>query len=230
MDILEQLKYPFDVKVIHWRVGATNREKTKGIALAYVDARDVMKRLDMVLGANWQCRYSHNGPQGTICDIGIKLDGEWVWRADGAGETDYEGTKGGMSDAFKRAAVRWGVGRYLYYLPNEWVDLAPGGKKFANPKSSAFNLPKWAIPDPTLERLHNMWASLEDVKEEVQIIKEGIETGDLEHAARIYASLDDAHKIALNIAPTKGGTFTVQEKKIMRSPEWDMALNGEKAA
>jgi hypothetical protein len=26
-----------------------------------------------------------------------------------------------MSDAFKRAAVKWGIGRYLYRLPNVWA-------------------------------------------------------------------------------------------------------------
>ena len=218
MDILEQLKYPFDPKVIHWRIGARNQDKTKGIALAYLDARDVMKRFDMVC-PDWQCRYSHNSPSGTICEIGIRLDGQWLWRADGAGETDVEGTKGGMSDAFKRAAVRWGVGRYLYYLDNKWADLESGGKKFAK-DSSAFNLPKFAIPDPTLERLHRMWESLETVSEYIQQIKEGIETEDLDTAASAYSALSDENKKAVNIAPTKGGVFTVEEKKIMQSTDF----------
>jgi hypothetical protein len=218
MDILDQLKYPFDPKVIHWRIGARNQDKTKGIALAYLDARDVMKRLDMVC-PDWQCRYSHNSPSGTICEIGIRLDGEWLWRADGAGETDVEGTKGGMSDAFKRAAVRWGVGRYLYYLENKWADLESGGKKFAK-DSSAFNLPKFAIPDPTLERLHNMWAAIAEVKPYIEQIKEGIETGDLAHASRAYNALSEESRTAVNIAPTKGGPFTTEERNVIRSAEF----------
>ena len=44
--MLSQLSIPFPVNKIHWRVGATTKDKSKGIALAYVDARDVMKRLD----------------------------------------------------------------------------------------------------------------------------------------------------------------------------------------
>ena len=140
--ITEQLKRPFDEKVIHWRVGATNAKKnggvpSKGIALAYINARDVMKRLDDVCGDDWQVDYPFEG----CCRIGIKIDGEWVWRSNGAGETDVEGEKGRYSDAFKRAAVLWGVGRYLYYLPNVWCDVDKY-KKITQPPT----LPKWALP------------------------------------------------------------------------------------
>jgi hypothetical protein len=144
MSITEQLKQPFDQKVIHWRVGATNAKKlkckpweaTKGIALAYIDARDVMKRLDDVCGDGWQAEYPFEG----CCRIGIKVGEEWIWRSNGAGETDVEGEKGRYSDAFKRAAVLWGVGRYLYYLPNVWCDLSNG--KILNAPA----LPQWALP------------------------------------------------------------------------------------
>ena len=98
------LKEPFDPKLIHWRVGATTKDKSKGIALAYINARDAMKRLDDVMGMNWQCRYPFEG----CCEIGLLINGEWIWRSNGAGETDIEGEKGRYSDAFKRAAVMWG--------------------------------------------------------------------------------------------------------------------------
>ncbi|MGY6541715.1 hypothetical protein ACXIUG_22905, partial [Vibrio parahaemolyticus] len=64
-----------------WRVGSTNREKTKGMALAFIDARDVMDRFDAICGpGGWQCRYPHaNGK--TVCEIGLKLGDEWVWKA-----------------------------------------------------------------------------------------------------------------------------------------------------
>lgn len=140
MNITDQLKQPFDPKVVHWRVGATTQDKSKGIALAYVDARDVMKRLDEVCGDNWQCDYPFEG----CCRIGIKINDEWVWRSNGAGETDVEGEKGRYSDAFKRAAVLWGVGRYLYYLPNEWVELKPQGHSHVLARQPS--LPTWALP------------------------------------------------------------------------------------
>jgi hypothetical protein len=144
------MKAPFPVKKIHWRVGSTNARKlgvkswqaTKGIALAYINARDVMQRLDNVIGPlNWQCRYSHVTDKGVVCEIGILVDGNWLWRANGAGDTQVEAEKGAMSDAFKRAAVMWGIGRYLYSLPNTWVDLDNGRIKQPPP------LPDWATPE-----------------------------------------------------------------------------------
>lgn len=118
------LAAPFPPEAVSWRVGSiSKKDKTKAKALAYLDARDVMNRLDAVAGpANWQCRYSHAAVK-TVCDIAIRVDGEWVWKADGAGDTDIEAEKGSLSDAFKRAAVRWGIGRYLYDLPSPWVTI-----------------------------------------------------------------------------------------------------------
>jgi len=138
--ITNKLKAPFDPKVVHWRVGATAKDKSKGIALAYINARDVMKRLDEVCGDNWQVDYPFEG----CCRIGIKIGDEWLWRSNGAGETDVEGEKGRYSDAFKRAAVLWGVGRYLYYLENIWVPLRPAGRSYQLAETP--KLPNWALP------------------------------------------------------------------------------------
>lgn len=144
--IFDALKEPFDPKVISWRVGSTNGDKSKGIALAYIDARDVMKRLDDVCGLEWQCRYPFVG----CCEIGIKINGEWIWRANGADETNVEGVKGQYSDALKRAAVAFGVGRYLYYLPNVWVALKPQGKSHV--LAEIPQLPAWALPKPKVNQ------------------------------------------------------------------------------
>ena len=150
---LSRLAEPFPVNKIHWRVGAMTKDKSKGIALAYLDARDVMKRLDDVCGVNWQCRYPFPG----CCEIGLylptctngaeaphdqKIEMFWLWRANGAGETNVEGEKGQYSDAFKRAAVMWGIGRYLYSLPNEWVQLDQYKRIITPPE-----LPHWATPE-----------------------------------------------------------------------------------
>jgi len=127
-------------------VGATNKnkkkpdDKLKGIALAYLNARDVMDRLDLIVGCgNWQDRYPYAG----CCELGLRVDDEWLWRADAAGETDVEGIKGQSSDSFKRAAVKFGIGRYLYALPNEWHELT--GKPW-QPFVKTPKLPQWATP------------------------------------------------------------------------------------
>lgn len=129
-DIEHRLKAPFPADRVSWRVGSTTQDKSKGMALAYIDARDVMDRLDEVVGPqNWQCDYPHaNGK--TVCRIGLKIGDEWVWKSDGAGDTDHEAEKGALSDAFKRAAVRWGIGRYLYDIDSPWVKIDQKGRSY----------------------------------------------------------------------------------------------------
>lgn len=140
-NLLDRLAAPFNPELVHWRVGATSGDK--GIALAYIDARHVMQRLDDVCGPeNWQALYDNAGNGKTCCRIGINVYGnivsieengavipseKWVWKSNGAGDTDIESDKGAFSDAFKRAAVLWGIGRYLYDLDSPWV--AMNGKK-----------------------------------------------------------------------------------------------------
>lgn len=142
--MLKQLKNPFDPKFVKWRVGATNKDKTKGIALAYIDSREVKKRFDEVMGLGlWQDRLiAIDG--GFISEIDLKIDGEWITRSNAAGNTKVEAIKGGASDAFKRAASKWGVGHYLYYLPNVWVPIKAQGNSFV--LAEIPELPDWAKP------------------------------------------------------------------------------------
>src|ERR1700748_104731 len=127
-EIFDALSEPFPQEYLDWRVGSTNADKSKGMALAYIDARAVMDRLDTVCGPDgWQNHYTPGVGGSIICNIGVLL-GAWVWKADGAGATDVEGEKGALSDSFKRAGVRWGIGRYLYDLKAPWVELEPFGR------------------------------------------------------------------------------------------------------
>lgn len=132
---LADLKKPFLPDLIDWRIGSTTKDKSKGMALAYIDARTVMQRLDEVCGPeNWQCDYPH-AAQKTVCRIGIRINNEWIWKANGAGDSDIEAEKGALSDAFKRAAVLWGIGQYLYDLESPWVALdtkTVGDKVYVN--------------------------------------------------------------------------------------------------
>lgn len=128
MNLFQKLGAPFPPTEVIWRVGSTNAEKTKGMALAYLDTRSFMYRLDEGIGPqNWQCRYPFSG----CCEVGLFIDPHgWVWKADCAGQTDIEGEKGQASDAFKRACVRWDIGRYLYDLPTIWVAIEAYGRSY----------------------------------------------------------------------------------------------------
>jgi hypothetical protein len=159
MDIKEQivamqqaLLAPFPGEAIHWRVGSTNSEKTKGMALAYLDARDVMDRLDEVFGVDgWQESFKETPTNRIICRLACRFpaqdsDGLWVTKSDGAGVSDIEGEKGAISDALKRAAVKFGIGRYLYRLPAQWVPIDAWGKSYRIQRGYEPALPEWALP------------------------------------------------------------------------------------
>jgi hypothetical protein len=140
-DVFAQLSEPFPADAVHWRVGATNGDKTKGIALAYIDARDVFDRLDAVVGPeNWETRIEETAKGRVLCSLTIL----GVTKTDGAGDTDMEGEKGGISDAIKRTAVQFGVGRYLYRLPNAWCKITQAGKSYRLAETPT--LPDWALP------------------------------------------------------------------------------------
>lgn len=132
---LAKLAAHFPPDAISWRVGPVNNKEsgkaTKGIALAYLDARDVQDRLDAVCGPeNWQVRHPWSVGNKLACEIGVRIDGEWIWKGDGAGESDMEAEKGAFSDSFKRAGVRFGIGRYLYDIDSPWVEIEPMGKSY----------------------------------------------------------------------------------------------------
>lgn len=121
--IFKKLSDPLPPNKVSWRVGQiTKNDKNKASALCYIDARDVMERLDEVVGPEcWTDSYCETPKGRVICTISIKVNDEWVSKSDAAGDTAVEAEKGAISDAFKRAAVKWGIGRYLYDVPMQWV-------------------------------------------------------------------------------------------------------------
>ena len=109
---LQDLKKEIPFK---WRVQSSNQYGAS--CVAYIDARQVQDLLDEVCGQHkWQCKYEeHKG--NLFCSIGIydeKLSPDFVWKSDCGTESQVEKQKGEASDAFKRAAVMWGIGRFLY--------------------------------------------------------------------------------------------------------------------
>jgi hypothetical protein len=143
-DLFDALAAPFPVEEVSWRVGPTNEryrnegEPLRGTPLCYIDARAVMDRLDSVVGFDgWQANYTPGVGTSIVCNIALRfpviyngnqIGHEWVWKGDGAGATDMEAEKGALSDAFKRSAVRWGIGRYLYEIKAPRITLEQRGK------------------------------------------------------------------------------------------------------
>lgn len=144
-DFFDRLSAEFPRDDVHWRAQTLTSDGTKALALAYIDARDVMDRLDEVCGPEgWSDSYVETAKGRVICSLAIKTPDEgWVSKSDGAGDTDVEGDKGGMSDAFKRCAVKWGVGRYLYRLPNVWAQCEPRTNKDGTLYTNSKGKPEW---------------------------------------------------------------------------------------
>jgi hypothetical protein len=118
-----------------WRVQSRNKDKTKAICSAYIDARDVMNTLDKYCEHGWQTdvkelagfifygigiEIPEFNPEGKHTGFTTTL---WRWDTgarieDNEKDNMYEQAgKSAASDALKRAAVQWGVGRFLYDLP-----------------------------------------------------------------------------------------------------------------
>lgn len=132
INILNELQKPFKPSELEWRVGATNKEKTKGIILFYVTNRAIQSRLDNIFTPfGWRNEF-REWKGGQLCGISIfdENKNEWVTKFDGAQDTQFEGLKGGLSDSMKRAGYQWGIGRYLYEFENKWVNIKQVGKTY----------------------------------------------------------------------------------------------------
>lgn len=147
-ELLKKLQVPFPADQIEWRVGSTNIDKTKGLALAYVTNRAIQNRLDEVFGVfGWQNEFKEWKGGSQICGISV-WDSEkqqWITKWDGADDSQTEAVKGGLSDSMKRAAYQWGIGRYLYNLESVWTEIKQQGKSYVIVKEP--QLPYWALPE-----------------------------------------------------------------------------------
>ena len=159
MRTFEKLAAPFKDDEIEWRVGSTTKDKKKGMMLAYVTNRAIMNRLDEVVGPeNWKQTFREIH-KGIVCALSIRLENsdEWITKEDGADLTNVEATKGGLSDAMKRAAVQFGIGRYLYEADSVWVELNEFGYPKTKPSKVTFGgkatQPKELSPREACEKL-----------------------------------------------------------------------------
>jgi hypothetical protein len=92
-----------------------------------------------------------------MCKLRLKIGKRWITKVDVGSQSEQpdEGDrmKAAFSDSLKRAAVKFGIARYLYRLPLQWTDYDPAKKKFtAVPKLPAFAVPKAAPaakPEPS---------------------------------------------------------------------------------
>jgi hypothetical protein len=139
------LAAPFDRAEVKWKPQVV--KDNRAVVIAFVDARTIQDRLDDVLGVmGWQDSYECLPDGAVVCRLKIRLGGEWIAKVDVGGQSEQpdEGDrrKAAFSDSLKRAAVKFGIGRYLYRLEHQWVDYDPRTKRLVGTP----RLPDWALP------------------------------------------------------------------------------------
>ena len=174
VDVYGALRDPFPENDIGWRIGRSGAKDGDpwAMCLAYITNRAIQPRLDTIVGPeNWYNRF-RRGPQGgVLCGLSLRTgdQDEWITKWDGAENPEFESVKGGLSDAMKRAAVLWGIGRYLYSLDANFAECRTGQKPGdgwfrAKAKNSGAQtgdvwfwwkppkLPSWAVPEGEQEQ------------------------------------------------------------------------------
>jgi hypothetical protein len=133
----ERLRRPVPKESLQVRPGARSRDGRQALVIAYIDADYVADRLDAVVGpGNWRTECQEITDAGVVAvrrSIAIRVGDEWIGKWDYGypnsivdGQVrDEEPLKSAASDALKRAARLWGIGRelsralYMYGKLNE---------------------------------------------------------------------------------------------------------------
>ncbi len=124
-----ELATPLDPEAVEWRPSGKPGPNQRVKIVAYVSARVVEERLDTVVGVGgWSFELEPLVVAGDELRVARgRLSIYGVAKDDIGRASNWEPSKGCASDALKRAAVKWGIGRYLYNLPCVSVTLDAQG-------------------------------------------------------------------------------------------------------
>lgn len=212
--VMKELQKPFKEDEIEWRVGATNKDKSMGLALPYVTNKAIQNRLDEVFGVfGWKNEFKEWKGNSQLCGISIWDEDkhEWLTKYDGADNTNMEATKGGLSDAMKRAAVQFGIGRYLYKLDPIWVPLKEGKYLEVIPQ-----LPVWALPYEEQERIERELSLPPEIDESIVNTR-------VSDTKTKYSNDSNANNNCNNIA--KGKTISAKNSIHKKEQTFDIGVN-----
>ena len=142
LELYEQLARPFSVESLYWRAGAVSRDKKRAQALPYAEPRVYEDRLNDLCPGAWEVTFKPWGENRIICELSI----HGVTRSSTGEENDgFAPGTAAEAQAFKRACVKFGLGRYLYDIPISWVPYDAERRQLSEtPKLLAKFLP--AIP------------------------------------------------------------------------------------
>jgi hypothetical protein len=111
------------------------KDDKRALAICYIDARAEQDRLDAEFGVDgWQYRHALFPDGSAVCRLRCRFGERWIVKSDvGSPSEQPDGGdrhKAAFSDALKRATVKFGIGRYLYRLPRQWVDWDAQKRQF----------------------------------------------------------------------------------------------------
>jgi len=216
LDIKDMYKLtePFSSADVEWRIGRDyyNEEKKTitAKALAYIKQQPIHRRLDNLCGMDGWYFTFNEWKEGAIATLYILIkypDGstEWRWKSGGANPTNFEGFKGMLTVAEKRAAVQWGIGRYLYDIPETKVnvvyrynpDFVRGVHKRKNQRDIVYwweipELPEWAVP---FEESYEISTIVEKIK---NFVSGKNEWDNLKHQLRSLYHSNDVNYIIMS--------------------------------
>lgn len=189
-EVFKELSQPLRSEEVEWRLdrsGVGNNGKPWARCVAYISNRAIQERLDKVVGPqNWENVFQEvrvvnpkndarlskqkdfsSQPEITaiMCGIRIRVKGEWITKWDASELTDYEAVKGGFSTAMKRAAVQWGIGRYLYNVGEGWAEFSENGLYKVSIENTWYKWSPPPLPDWALQTGEQLGKSEEDVSE-----------------------------------------------------------------
>lgn len=226
---LGDLKKEFGPNDLEWRVQSSGEKNGKPWAkiVPYITNRAIMDRLDEVCGpANWENKFEKGPEGGILCGISILCgEGEWenvpVTKWDGAENTNIEEVKGGLSAAMKRAAVQWGIGRYLYNLPVAWAIFTKNGKYSSKINDIWY---KWDAPELgkiVEDPVHIVENPLEEAAIAVENVKK-VFVGETTKTGQVTFTFKDIIKWVNDNTPPNMGEIVDRAKKAENNQE---ALN-----
>jgi hypothetical protein len=125
-ELRKKLEAPFTRKVngreipcIKWLPKTVvGPNKDKFICIPFLDKNMVTQRLDDVFGIDgWQDKPMLQADGTVFNELSVLINSEWITRGDVGTKSQVEKEKGAATDSLKRAAVKFGIGRYLSELP-----------------------------------------------------------------------------------------------------------------
>ena len=158
------LTAPFDPNSVEFKAGATTQAKDRALALAFVDARTYQARLDEA-APGWTNAYEHiiAGDRVivvcklTVAGVTRQATGESLMTAkkyDGSLAVEENSATSAEAQAFKRACAAFGLGRYLYNVPQVWAEYDAGKRQFTpvavNALREMLRTGQYTAPAPSL--------------------------------------------------------------------------------